>query len=325
MGRPTSRRGFSGSETGRSSALRVAITGATGVLGRAVVPALVEAGHEVVALARTREKAALAESMGAAATVGSLFDADGLASLLRGCDAVCNFATHVPVGYSTALPGAWKVHDRLLTEGVRRVVAAAKTAGVRRVVQESVSYLYADAGDEWINERSSLGINRATEPASVGESLVQDYTCGSRTGVVLRFGTVVGDDGLTGGRLRAARNGRPIGLGSPDGWAHVLHTDDVGPAVLAALTAPSGVYNVGADPVRRAELVQGYADAVGRSRGDFLGPMMVKLAGSRAEPLMRSLRVSSAVFSDSTGWSPVRPGFDVTWLEAAGGPVAMSG
>jgi nucleoside-diphosphate-sugar epimerase len=303
--------------------LRVAVTGATGVLGRAVVPALVGAGHQVVALARTPQKAVVAEGMGAVSLVSSIFDPEGLDALLDGCDAVVNLASHVPVGYATALPWAWKVNDRLRTEGVRRVVAAAKAAGVRRVVQESVSYLYADAGDDWINERSSLGINRATEPACVGESLVQDYTCGSRTGVVLRFGTVVGDDSLTRGRLRAARHGRPVGRGAPDGWAHLVHTDDVGPAVVSALTAPSGVYNVGAAPIRRAELVQGYADAVGRARGDFLGPMMLRLAGPRTEPLTRSLRVSSTVFADSTGWSPRRPDFDASWLEAAAAPVAM--
>jgi nucleoside-diphosphate-sugar epimerase len=304
--------------------LRVAVIGATGVLGRAVVPAFVDAGHQVVALSRTPQKAAVVEAMGALTRVGSLFDADGLAALLEGCDAVCNLASHVPVGYSTALPWAWKVNDKLRTDGVRRVLTAAKAAGVRRVIQESVSYLYADAGDDWINERSSLGINRATEPASVGESLVQDFTCGSRTGVVLRFGTVVGDDGVTRGRLRAARHGRPIGLGTPDGWAHLVHTDDVGPAVLAALTAPSGVYNVGAAPARRADVVQGYAEAVGRSKGDFLGPMMVRLAGPRTEPLTRSLRVSSSAFAESTGWAPQRPEFDVSWLEAAAAPMAMS-
>ncbi|MDQ4098349.1 MAG: NAD(P)-dependent oxidoreductase, partial [Actinomycetota bacterium] len=280
--------------------MRVAVTGATGVLGRAVVPALVDAGHRVVALARSPQKALVAQRMGADARVGSIFDADELRALLEGCDAICNLASHVPVGYATALPWAWKVNDRLQTEGVRRVVAAARAAGVRRIVQESVSYLYADAGDDWIDERSSLGINRATEPASVGESLVEDYTCNSRTGVVLRFGSVVGDDEITRGRLRAASHGRPIGLGSPEGWAHLIHTDDIGPAVLAALSAPTGVYNVGASPVRRCQLVRVYADAVGRSDGDFLGPMKARLAGSRTEPLTRSLRVSSSAFTEST-------------------------
>lgn len=304
--------------------MRVAVIGATGALGRAVLPALLGSGHQVVALALTPQKAAVAEALGATSRLGSLFDHEVLPALLEGCDAVCNFASRVPVGYTTALPWAWKVNDRLRTEGVRRVVTAAKAAGVRRVVQESVSYLYADAGDDWIDERSSLGINRATEPACVGESLVQDYACESRTGVVLRFGTVVGDDSLTRGRLRAARNGRPIGLGAPDGWAHVVHTDDIGSAVVAALSVPTGVYNVGATPVRRADLVRGYAEAVGRSKADFLGPMMVRLAGPRTEPLTRSLRVSSSSFAGSTGWAPVRPEFDASWLAAAGAPVGSS-
>lgn len=295
--------------------------GATGVLGRAAVPALVAAGHQVFALARSPQKELLAEDLGAVARPGNVFDPEALTSLLEDCDAVCNLSLHVPGSGAGSLPWAWKVSDRLRTEGVRRVLCAARTAGVRRVVQESVSYLYADAGDEWITERSSLGINRATEPASVGESLVQDFTCGSRTGVVLRLGTVVGDDSLTRSRLRAVRNGRPIGLGTPDGWAHVVHSDDIGPAVVAALTAPSGVYNLGASPVRRRDLVQGYAEAVGRSRGDFLGPLMLKLAGARAEPLTRSLRVSSSSFTASTGWVPRRAEFDSSWLDAAARPL----
>jgi nucleoside-diphosphate-sugar epimerase len=304
--------------------LRVAVTGATGVLGRRVVPALVRAGHEVVAPTRTPQKAQLAQSMGASSREGSIFD-DGLAELLDGCDVICNLASHVPVGASTLLPWAWKLDDRLRTEGVRRVVAAAKAAAVRRVVHASGSYLYADAGDEWITEGHPLGINPATEPASVGEALVQDYTCNSRMGVVLRFGTVIGDDSMTRGHLRATRNGRPIGLGDPDGWAHIVHSDDLGPAVLAALTAPSGVYNVGASPVRRADLVQGYAEAVGRDHGHFLGPLMLRLSGPRAEPMARSLRVSSDAFADCTGWQPGRPAFDVSWLEAAvTSPMALS-
>ena len=127
---------------------------------------------------------------------------------------------------------------------------------MRRVVQESVSFLYADQGDAWVHEHSPVEITRATEPASVGECHVQEYTCGSRAGVVLRFGTIVGDDPMTRFQLRAVQHGHAIGLGSPDGWAHVVHTDDLGPAVLAALHVPSGVYNVGAEPVRRVQMVR---------------------------------------------------------------------
>ena len=304
-----------GDEHSKGPLVRVAVTGATGVIGASVVPELVGAGHEVVGLARTPEKAELLADLGANAVRTSLHDHDGLVGLFEGADAVCNFATHVPVGVAALRRSSWRVNDRLRTDGVRRVLDAAREAGVRRVVQESVSFLYADAGDAWIGEDAPVAITRATEPASVGESHVQDYTCGSRTGVVLRLGTIIGDDPRTRFQLWSLRHGVAIGLGSPDGWAHVVHTSDLGGAVLAALSAPSGVYNVGAEPVRRFELVAGFSAAAGRDSIDFMGPLMRKVGGARLEPLARSLRVSSDHFTASTGWSPQRAKFDSAWFE----------
>ncbi len=301
--------------------MRVAVTGATGVLGRAAVAELVDAGHEVVGLARTETKADLLASLGATPRLGRLGDPEFLAGLFDGADAVVNLATHVPVGLAGALPGAWRTNDRLRTEGVRRVVAAARVAGVRRIVQESVSFIYADQGDSWITERSPLDITRATEPASVAEAQVQDYTCGSRTGVVLRFGLIVGDDPMTRWQLRAALRGHVLGPGDPDGWVHPVHTDDLGTAVVAALAAPSGVYNVGAEPVRRADYAQAFADAVGRSRLSFVPPLVARLTGGRTEPMARSLRVCWDHFTASTGWAPLRDRMDASWL----GQLAGSG
>lgn len=296
--------------------MRIAVTGATGVIGTTVVRALVASGHDVVGVARTPRKAALLHEMGAESSRTSMFDPDGLAEMFAGCDVVCSFATHVPVGYAAAWPASWREHDWLRTEGVRRVIDAAREAGVRRVVQESVSCMYAGNGDGWITEDSALGINRATEPASVGESHVQRFQCGSRQGVVLRFGTIVGDDPLTSWLLRSVQRGRPIGIGSPGHWAHVVHTDDLGPAVVAALEAPSGVYNVGAEPVRWDHYLKGMADAVGKESGDFMGPLLRRLAGTRVEPLTRSLRVSSDHFVAQTGWASRRPVFDESWFDA---------
>jgi nucleoside-diphosphate-sugar epimerase len=134
--------------------------------------------------------------------------------------------------------------------------------------------------------------------------------------VVLRLGTIVGDDPMTRFQLRAVQHGYAIGLGEPDGWAHLVHTDDLGPAVLAALQVPSGVYNVGAEPVQRARMVAGYAAAVDRDGADFIGPMQRRVGGVRLEPLSRSLRVSSAHFTAQSGWSPHRATFDPSWFAA---------
>jgi nucleoside-diphosphate-sugar epimerase len=204
------------------------------------------------------------------------------------------------------------------------VVAAAREAGVRRVVQQSVSYVYADKGDAWIGEHDPIEITPATEPSAVGESHVLGFGSSSRSGVVLRFGTIVGDDPMTRFMLKAAANKRPVGIGRPDQWSHLVHTDDLGSAIVASLHAPRGVYNVGADPVLRGELVDGYAKAVGADGGAFMGPVLRRLAGSRIEPLTRSLRVSSDHFSAQTGWRPLRPTFDPAWFDAAELPAAAA-
>lgn len=293
--------------------MRVAVIGATGVLGTAAVRTLTSAGHSVVGLARDAEKARRLETLGAEARRTSLSDPVGLVAMLAGADVVCNLSSSVPVGLAALRPGAWRANDRLRTDGVARVLEAAREARVRRIVQTGVSFLYADQGDAWIDEDAPLEITRATEPASVAESRVQDYTCGSRTGVVLRFGSIVGDDPMTRFTLRAARNGVAVAVGTPDGWAHVVHTDDLGAAVLGALSVPSGVYNVGAEPVRRADLVQGFSRAVGRDV-HFAGPLVRRLGGVRLEPLARSLRVSSDLFTAHSGWTPTRARFDASWF-----------
>lgn len=293
------------------------MSGGTGVIGRAAVRALLAADHEVVVLTRRPENRAVVEELGAQPQPADLFDIESLVPAYADADVVVNLASRFPVGYAAAMPGAWRRNDELHTVGVANVVAAAKRAGVRRLVQESVSFVYADGGEEWLTETSPIEMTAATEPASVGESHVQDYSCDSRAGVILRFGMIVGDDPLTRYFLKAAAHGRPVGFGHPDGWLHLVHTDDLGSAVVAALHAPRGTYNVGAEPVRRHQLVAGYAEHVGARSGSYVGPVLRRLAGPRAEPMTRSLRVCSELFSSQTGWTPSRPAFDPHWFEAA--------
>ena len=240
---------------------------------------LVAAGHDVVPLAGT----------------------DG-AVALDGCDALVNLAS-----------------GRGTDAGARAadLVRAARAMGVRRFVQRSVSLVYADQGADWITERSPLCVTPLTEPASMDEVAVQTFVSPCRDGVVLRMGLVLGDPGTTRSWLRAVALRSP-GAGD-DGFAHVLHVDDVAPAVHAALEAPSGLYNVGAAPVRREELVESCLSAVGR-RALGLGRTQTWAAGWRArqlEPVTRSLRVSSSAFVGTTGWAPRREVFDATWFEAA--------
>ncbi len=294
--------------------MRVFVTGATGVLGRAAIASMLADGHQVTGLARTAAKAATVRALGADASTASLFDIEQMSEAMRGFDAVCNLVTHIPVGRAGMRRGAWKVNDRLRTEGSAAVARAAKDAGVRRLVQESVSFLYADAGDDWITEDNPLSVTRAAEPSAVAEANAAAFESASHAPVILRFGQLIGDDGMTRWRVMQARAGRAIGLGDPHGWAHVVHPEDAGSAVAAVLTAPGGVYNVGAEPVRRDEMTRAFGEFVGHPDIGFMPRLVVKVAGERLELLTRSHRVSSDKLHVATGWKPIHYVFDPSWL-----------
>ncbi|MDX6234111.1 MAG: hypothetical protein QOH68_3197, partial [Nocardioidaceae bacterium] len=103
--------------------------------------------------------------------------------------------------------------------------------------------------------------------------------------------------------------------GAENSWMHVIHPDDVGSAVVHALTAPGGVYNVGAEPVKRRDYVDTIAMAAGQRSGRFLPRWILRVGGEKLEILTRSQRVSSQLFSDRTGWHPDHPKLTPDWFD----------
>lgn len=275
--------------------MRVALAAAGAVVDRCGA-ALAASGHDVVPLPSLAGWRPSARRSGCAAPVSP-----ALTAALDGCEALVNLAS----GRAADAGG----HAAALVE-------AARAVGVRRFVQRSVSLMYADQGPDWITERSPLCVTTLTEPASMDEVAVQSFVSPCHDGVVLRTGLVLGDPGTIRSWLRAVTRRGPAG--DDDGFAHVIHVDDVAPAVHAALEAPSGIYNVGAAPVRRQELLDACLTAAGR-RALGIGRGQAWAAGWRGrelEPLTRSLRVSSSAFMGTTGWAPRRDAFDASWLEA---------
>lgn len=296
--------------------MKVFVTGASGVLGRSSIEALHQAGHTVVGLARTSASAAEIAATGAEPVIGDIYDGDALLAGMRGCDAVANLATKVPVGMSALKPGSLREVDRIRVVGSKVVAVAAREAGVERIVQQSLSFIYADADDEWIDEQSPIDLTGATEPVVVAEHRMSRFAEFGGTSVSLRFGLVTGNDRNTAWLFRRAGAGKAIGMGSERGWMHVIHPADVGSAVVHALTAPGGVYNVGAEPVQRRDYVDTIAQAAGRRRGRFLPSWVMRLGADKLEILARSQRVSSQRFSDRTGWHPTYPKLTPDWFDA---------
>ncbi|KAA1379690.1 NAD-dependent epimerase/dehydratase family protein [Aeromicrobium fastidiosum] len=296
--------------------MKVFLTGASGVMGRSSIDALHRAGHDVVGLARSQQAADVIAAAGAKPVPGDIYDRPAMTAGMRGCDAVANLATKVPVGSGALRPGSLKKIDRIRLHGSRIVAEAALRAGVGRLVQQSLSFIYADHGDDWLDEHSPVDVTRATEPVVVAEDNVKAFAAEGGTAVSLRFGLITGDDPNTAWLFRRAAAGRSIGLGDEKSWMHLIHTDDVGTAVVHALGAPGGTYNVGAEPVQRRDYVDMIALAAGRrSGGHFLPPWILRLGAEKLEILVRSQRVSSQLFSDRTGWHPDHPKLTPDWFD----------
>jgi nucleoside-diphosphate-sugar epimerase len=302
--------------------MKVFLTGGTGVVGRSLVPVLVAAGHDVRAVCRREEAAVALRSVGAEPVRVDLFDAEAVAGAVVGSEAVLHLATNVPVLSKAARPKGWDMHNRLRTDATRNLVAAARAAGVQRFVKESITFVYADAGDVWIEEDSPLISDLGLlAPTIEGEQLALDFAADGGSAAVLRFGLFYGGIGNRGtdDALKLAKLRRSSIAGSPEAYMSSIHCDDVASAVLAALGAETGIYNVTDDtPVRRGEYLKAFADAFGMKPPKPTPTRLMKIAGGpAAAALIASQRVSNRKFRAATGWAPRYPEVAIGWAAEA--------
>lgn len=205
----------------------------------------------------------------------SMFDVEQLAAALTGYDAVINLATRIPLSAKAVFASAWAENDRIRTEGSAALVEAASRAGVARIVQEGISFVYADGGDRELDESAPL------KPVGHIASSVraQENVLRHPGGVFLRIGL------LTGGEAQSP----PVLVG--DGWMSVVHPGDAAAAAVAVLAAPAGIYNIGSPVLKRDMGITRLPKALGRFAASF-------------EVFGRSQRVVSTKLAEATGWKP---------------------
>jgi nucleoside-diphosphate-sugar epimerase len=301
--------------------MKVFLTGATGAIGPATVRGLLEKGHQVRAVARTDDKAGQLRVQGAEPVAVDLFDGDAVKAAVDGCEAVLHLATNVPPLRRMSSKKGWSTHNRLRTAANELLIDAALTTGARAFVKESVTFSYPDADDAWIDETTPPDESiEMLRPTLEGERMVDRFTAEGGRGVVLRFGSFYGPTArMVDEALRLARWRLSILAGNPDGYVSSIHTDDVAGAAVAALDAPAGIYNVvESEPVTRRDYLDAFTAAFGIRKLRPMPTWLVKLtAGSGAEAVIRSQRVSNTKLRDATGWSPRYPSVREGWPAVA--------
>jgi nucleoside-diphosphate-sugar epimerase len=290
--------------------MRIFVSGGTGVIGRPVVERLVRAGHEVTVVGRTPERADQIRAAGATPVQVDLFDADAVRAAVVGHEAVVNLATHIPPPSKSASADAWAENDRIRREVSGLLVDAALAAGATTFVQESLAFAYADGGDEWLDEDRPLlgdGLSAAILVAEANTKRVADQ--GGR-GVALRFGRFYdAASDYTRMQVRMASLGQSTEMGAAAGYQPLIRVDDAADAVVTALDAPSGVYNVVDDaPLRRNEVDAVVAGAVGRRRLWRTIDHLPASIGPDRSLFMTSNRASNQRFKAATTWRPLPGG-----------------
>ena len=219
--------------------MRIFVAGATGVIGKPLVKLLVAAGHDVTGTTRSPAKAGEIEHSGATAAVVDAFDLDALK--LAAADArpeiVIHQLTDLPdLADPKQMPAALAANARLRIEGTYNLIVAAKSAGARRMIAQSISFMYAP-GNKPYRESDPLVAVQDDQPGAV-----------SARGVHALEGAVLGTPGIDGIILRYGR------LYGPGTWAAAptgtgfLHTDAAAQAALLAVTrGKPGAYNVAED------------------------------------------------------------------------------
>jgi nucleoside-diphosphate-sugar epimerase len=295
--------------------MRIFLTGATGVIGRRVLPLLTAAGHHVSAVVhRLRSRAAI-ERAGAVPVELDLFAEDAVRRAVAGHDAVINLATHLPRGFRMFLPGAWAENDRIRHLASANLVDAALERGVGRFIQESFAPIYADGGDTWIDEHAKIAPVRYNRSVADAEASARRFSDSGRAGVVLRFAAFYGPDSwFTRDLIGYVRHGWAPVPGAPDSYLSSVSHDDAAAAVVAALNASAGTYNVVDDaPMRRREFFDVAAAAL-RVPPPKLPPLWMKhVFGSLGEMMARSLRISNRKLREACAWAPKYPSMREGW------------
>jgi nucleoside-diphosphate-sugar epimerase len=299
--------------------MRVFVAGASGVIGRSLVPKLVAAGHEVTGTTRNERSAEAIRAAGAQAAIYDALDAAAVE------DAVIEANPEVIVSELTSLPKDYDLRtidyeptNRVRVEGGRNLISAGRKVGARRYITQSIAFVYEPEGD-WVKDEEARTFVEA--PGRFASGLEATLTserealeADGMEGLVLRYGQFYGPDTYfdRGGSIaEQVRKRRFPQVGSGSGVFSFIHVDDAADATVASIErgAP-GIYNVvDDDPAPISDWLPVFADAIGAKRPMRVPTFLARLLGGKAAAVMATqLRgASNAKAKRELGWQPAHP------------------
>lgn len=304
--------------------MRVFVAGATGAIGRQLVPRLVQAGHEVHGLTRTPSKQQLLRDLGAEPVLADALDATAVAEAVRRVepDVVVHQLTAIGAFDLRHFDRTFAATNRLRTEGTDHLLAAAQAVGVERFVAQSYFGAYARTGGRVKSEEDPLDPQPVRGMRETSEAIrhLEEAVLGARwtQGVVLRYGgfygpgTSLAPDGEQAQMVR--RRKFPL-VGDGSGVWSFVHVADAAEATVAAVEHGSrGIYNIVDDePAAVAQWLPVLAEQVGGKPPVHVPRLVGRLlAGDVADVMMTELRgASNAKARRELGWRPAHP----SWRE----------
>jgi nucleoside-diphosphate-sugar epimerase len=286
--------------------MKVFVAGATGAIGRQLVPRLVAAGHEVHGMTRSASKRGLLEELGAVPVLADALDPEQVAEAVGRAqpDVIVHQLTAIGAVDTRRMERSFAATNRLRTEGTDHLLSAGRAVGVRRFVAQS--HILADDGSPPRQMRANLEAMEHLEAAVLGASWTE--------GIVLRYGWFYGPGtsmaaGSEQAELVRARKFPVVGDGGAV-WSFV-HVADAAEATVAAIERGSrGTYDVvDDDPATVAEWLPELARELGakppRRVPRFVGRLF---AGEAGVVMMTELRgASNAKAKQALGWAPAHP------------------
>jgi nucleoside-diphosphate-sugar epimerase len=298
--------------------MRVFVAGATGAMGKQLVPRLVEAGHRVTGMTRTESKQAAVFDLGAEPVVADALDPDQVAEAVANAhpDVIVHQLTAISAFDTRHFDREFALTNRLRTEGTDHLLSAGRAVGVRRFIAQSyAAWPYARTGGAIKGEDDPLD---PTPPREMRESLaairhLEEAVAGAdwTEGLVLRYGAFYGPGTSMspgGESFEIVRKRKFPVVGDGRGVWSFVHIADAAEATVAAVERGTrGIYNVVDDePAPVAEWLPALAQTIGAPRPMRVPKFVGRLfAGEAGAVMMTEIRgASNTKAKRELGWAP---------------------